>query len=80
VNSPLRTGLLIDGEWRSTSKNVDVLSPADESLAAGGESDVDDSVQAARRALAGKRAEVPGARRAALPGSWDQRWRRETPW
>lgn len=70
VNSPLRTGLFIDGEWRSTSKKFDVLNPADGSLAArvaaGGESDVDDAVQAARRALAGEWAEVPGAGRAAL--------------
>ena len=70
VHSPLRTGLFIDGKWRSNSKKFDVLSPADGSLAArvaaGGESDVDDAVQAARRALAGKWAEVPGAERAAL--------------
>lgn len=54
MNSPLRTGLFIDGKWRSNSKKFDVLSPADGSLAArvaaGGESDVDDAVQAARRA------------------------------
>ncbi|MFC4463770.1 phenylacetaldehyde dehydrogenase StyD [Streptomyces xiangluensis] len=70
VNSPLRTGLFIDGKWRSNSKKFDVMNPADGSLAArvsaGGESDVDDAVQAARRALAGEWAEVPGARRAAL--------------
>jgi betaine-aldehyde dehydrogenase len=70
VNSPLRTGLFIDGKWRTTSKKFDVVSPADGSLAArvaaADESDVDAAVQAARRALVGEWAEVTGAGRGAL--------------
>ena len=65
-----RTGLFIDGTWREGAATFDDLNPATGKvvarIAAGDESDVDEAVRAARRALAGEWAEVPGAGRAVL--------------
>ena len=65
-----RTGLFIDGKWRAAASTFDDLNPATGKvivrIAAGDELDVDDAVRAARRALTGEWADMPGAGRAAL--------------
>lgn len=70
VTTPLRTELFIDGKWRSALRSFDDVNPADGTVitrvAAGDEADVDAAVRAARRALTGAWADVPGSKRAAL--------------
>ena len=66
----IRTGLFIDGKWRTAASTFDDVNPATGKVvarvAAGDELDVDDAVRAARRALTGEWADTPGAGRAAL--------------
>lgn len=70
ANGSFRTGLFIDGSWRAAATTFDDLNPATGKvvarIAAGDESDVDDAVGAARRALAGAWADVSGPGRALL--------------
>ncbi|WP_206336143.1 phenylacetaldehyde dehydrogenase StyD [Streptomyces torulosus] len=65
-----QTELFIDGRWRAASRTFDNLSPATGSLltrvAAADESDVDEAVRAARRALTGPWAATSGAERQLL--------------
>ncbi|MFI7296941.1 phenylacetaldehyde dehydrogenase StyD [Streptomyces sp. NPDC050121] len=65
-----QTELFIDGRWRSASSTFDNLSPANGTLltrvAAADESDVDDAVRAARRALNGSWGALSGAERQRL--------------
>jgi len=65
-----RTELFIDGVWRSGSSTFDVVNPATgetvATVASATEADVDDAVQAARRAFEGEWRQKSGGERAML--------------